>query len=53
VNDEVLAHWGVLRQKQTKNKHYSCDRIKENEMGLACGTYGGKREFHLEFYGEI
>ena len=28
----------------------SADRIERNEMGGACSTYGGRREFHIGFW---
>jgi len=31
------------------NKYYSCNQIKEVEMGWACNTYGGKKEVQQGF----
>jgi len=34
-------------------KNYSGDQIEKNEMGGACGTYGGEDRCMQSFYGEI
>jgi hypothetical protein len=31
------------------NKYYSCDQIKEDEMGGTCGTYGEEKEVQQGF----
>jgi hypothetical protein len=49
VNEEVLAHWEDVAPKTNE----SGDQKLESEMGVACGTYGGRREIYSEFYGEI
>ena len=38
MNEEVLAHWEDVAPKTNE----SGDRTLESEMGVACGTYGGK-----------
>jgi len=35
------AYWGTSPFVLLA-KYYSCDQIKKNEMGWACGTYGGQ-----------
>ena len=34
-------------------KYYSSDQIKKNGMGAACGTYGGKREANVFWWGNL
>jgi hypothetical protein len=46
--DEVTEDWRRLHNEELRNlfvftKYYSSVQIKKNEMGGACGTYGGEK----------
>jgi len=42
-----------LRAKKQRTIHFGCNR-KNNEKGVTCGIYGGKREMRVGFWwGEL
>ena len=47
--DEVRGEW---RTRTFPTKYYSGDQIKKNEMGGACGTYGGEERCLHGFAGD-
>ena len=51
VWESVLLCMSMSDVPLTKN--YSGDQIEKNEMGGACGTYGGEDRCMQSFYGEI
>jgi len=54
--DEVTGKWRRLGKEElneiNSSADYSGDRIKKNEMGGACNTYGGEQRCIQSFDGE-
>jgi hypothetical protein len=40
--DEVTGELWLLHNEELYYLYYSGDKTKKNEMGWACGTYGGE-----------
>jgi len=54
--DEVTGEWWKLHNEELRavllTQYYASDKIKKNEMGRACGTYGGGERPVQGFGGE-
>jgi hypothetical protein len=55
--DEVTREWRILRNKELYDlvlltNYNSSDKIKNSEMGGACGTYGRQERYIQNFGGE-
>jgi hypothetical protein len=48
--DEVTGEWRKLHNEELLTQYCASDKIKKNEMGRACGTYGGG-ERHVQGFG--
>jgi hypothetical protein len=42
--DEVTGEWRKLHNEELRDLYPSSSRVKEDEMGGACSTNGGKEE---------
>jgi hypothetical protein len=54
--DEVTGEWRRLHNKELyalySSQYHSGDKVKNTEMGRACGTYGGEERCIQVFSGE-
>jgi hypothetical protein len=53
--DDVTGQWRRLHNKELHagcSSYHSREQIKNNEMGKACGTYGGEERCIQSFSGE-
>ena len=55
--DRVTGEWRKLHNEElndlyTSPRHSAGDKIEKNEMGGACGTYGGRERCAQGFGGE-
>ena len=54
--DEVTGQWRNLHNEELSDlystNYCSDDQIENNEMGGACGMYGGEERYRQDFGGE-
>ena len=50
--DGVTGEWRKLHNEELNDLYCAGDKIEKNEMGGACGTYGGRERCTQGFGGE-
>jgi hypothetical protein len=51
-SDEVTGEWRKLHNEDLHTQYCAGGKIKKNEMGWACGAYGGEERCAQDFGGE-